>query len=217
MCLDKNLRVLVACEESQILTKLFREREIEAFSCDILPCSGGHPEWHKQEDVIPLLDEDWDLIIAFPPCTYLTVTGNRWFNVQRYGQKALERAENREDAVEFFMRFANSNCNHVAIENPVGVMSSIHRKPDQIIHPYMFGDPYEKRTCLWLKNLPKLMPTNTVIPEPRNVYKSGKSMPSWYDNCWGLTKEERSRARSKTFPGVAEAMVSQWLHYLQSN
>jgi len=182
MCLDKNLRVLVACEESQILTKLFREREIEAFSCDILPCSGGHPEWHKQEDVIPLLDEDWDLIIAFPPCTYLTVTGNRWFNVQRYGQTALDRAENRKDAVEFFMR-----------------------KKKKI------------RTCLWLKNLPKLMPTNTVIPEPRNVYKSGKSMPSWYDNCWGLTKEERSRARSKTFPGVAEAMVSQWLHYLQSN
>ena len=155
------MKVLVACEESQTVCKEFRARGHEAYSCDIQETSGGHPEWHIQYDVIPILNGRcsfktmdgqnhmitgrWDLIIAHPPCTYLTVTGNRWFNVERYGDKALQRAKDREDAVEFFMQFANADCDKIAIENPVGIMSTRFRKPDQIIQPCWFGDAYEKR------------------------------------------------------------------------
>jgi site-specific DNA-cytosine methylase len=169
------LRILVACEESQAVTKEFRKLGHEAYSCDILPCSGGHPEWHYQQDVNELLKDKWDLIIAFPPCTYLTVTGNRWFNVEKYGDKALKRIEDRKEAIDFFMLFANANCEHIAIENPVGIMSTEWRKPNQIINPYQFGDPFEKKTCLWLKGLPELKPTNVVEPAPRKYFKSGKS------------------------------------------
>jgi hypothetical protein len=152
----------------------------------------------------------WDLIIAHPPCTYLTVTGNRWFNVEKYGDKALKRMELREEAADFFMALANADCDRIAIENPVGVMSTRWRKPDQIIQPYWFGDPFEKRTCLWLKGLPKLVATNMVEPEKRIQYASGKSMPAWYAACFSMNKEERSKARSKTFPGFAQAMAEQW-------
>lgn len=204
------MRVLAACEESQAITNRMRESGHEAYSCDILPCSGGHPEWHLQQDVVELLSQEWDMIIAFPPCTYLTVTGNRWFNVERYGDKAIRRAELREEAADFFMLFANAECEKVAIENPVGIMSSRWRKPDQIIHPYMFGDAAEKKTCLWLKGLPQLTPTNVVEPPARKEFASGKTMPSWYADAWKLPKEERAKLRSKTFPGIADAMVSQW-------
>jgi hypothetical protein len=118
------MKVLVACEESQRVCIAFREKGHEAYSCDILPCSGGHPEWHIKGDAINLLNEKWDLIIAHPPCTFLTVTGNRWFNVERYGDKAKQRIEEREKAIEFFMAFANADCEKIAIENPVGVISS---------------------------------------------------------------------------------------------
>lgn len=202
--------VLVACEESQAVTKEFRKLGHEAYSCDILPCSGGHPEWHLQQDALPLLEKDWDIIIAFPPCTYLTVTGNRWFNVEKYGDKARERMKNRKEAIDFFMSFANSKCSKVAIENPVGVMSSSYRKPDCIIQPYQFGDPFEKKTCLWLKGLPPLKPTKVVSPPPRVVFKSGKTMAAWYANAWGLPREEASKLRSKTFEGIAKAMATQW-------
>jgi hypothetical protein len=204
------MRVLVACEESQAVCIEFRKLGHEAFSCDILPCSGGFPDWHLQQDVTELLKEKWDMIIAFPPCTYLTVTGNRWFNVEKYGQKAIERIQDRFAATDFFMLFANADCDKIAIENPVGVMSTIWRKPDQIIHPYQFGDAFEKKTCLWLKGLPKLKPTNIVEPPPRAKYKSGKTMPLWYADAWKLPKEERSLLRSKTFPGIAASMATQW-------
>ena len=227
------MNVLVACEESQRVCVAFRDRGHNAFSCDIEPCSGGHPEWHIMQDVIPILngkcrfrtmdgifhaiDAKWDLIIAFPPCTYLTVTGNRWFNIDRYGEKAIQRHKDRKDAIDFFMAFANADCEKIAIENPVGIMSSEWRKPNQIINPWQFGDAFEKKTCLWLKGLPELTPTNIVEIPPRKKFDSGKSMPSWYAEAWHLPKEERAKLRSKTFPGIAIAMAEQWGNYgLQS-
>lgn len=174
----RKLKVLIACEESQVVTKEFRKLGHEAYSCDILPCSGGHPEWHLQGDVTPILNAEWDIIVAHPPCTFLTVTGNRWFNVDRYGEKAIQRAKDREEAIEFFKLFENSKCEHVATENPVGIMSTEWRKPDQIINPYQFGDAFEKKTCLWLKGLPKLVATDVVTPPERTKFASGKSMPS---------------------------------------
>ena len=220
------MKILVACEESQAVTKQFRLLGHEAFSCDIIECSGDHPEWHIMQDVLPLLDGNcsfytcdnvpheiagkWDMIIAFPPCTFLTVTGNRWFNVEKYGEKAIQRQKDREAAIEFFLKFANADCEKIAIENPIGVMSSEYRKPDQIIHPYMFGDPERKSTCLWLKNLPCLLPTNIV--EPRIItYKNGKGTDSpWHMETMSLPPHERAKARSKTFPGIAQAMATQW-------
>ena len=207
---SKSVKVLIACEESQAVCKAFRERGHEAYSCDIVPCSGGHPEWHLQQDVLPLLKEKWDMIIAFPPCTYLTVTGNRWFNIDRYGEKAIQRHKDRKEAIDFFMAFANADCERIAIENPVGIMSSEWRKPNQIINPWQFGDAFEKKTCLWLKGLPDLTPTNIVEIPPRKKFDSGKSMPSWYAEAWHLQKEERAKLRSKTFPGIAKAMAEQW-------
>lgn len=218
------MNVLIACEESQRVCAAFRSKGHNAFSCDILEPSGGHPEWHIKGDVIPLLNpnEDgsiifitmdnvvhiilgkWDLIIAHPPCTYLTVTGNRWFNVEKYGDKALERIKLREEAFNFFMHFVNADCDKIAIENPVGYVNSHYRKPDQIIQPYQFGDPYEKKTCLWLKGLTKLEPTNIVQPPPHQQIKGGKSMPEWYSNA---PKKDRARIRSQTFPGIANAMA----------
>lgn len=234
--------VLIACEESQRVCEAFRNKGHNAFSCDILDCGGGHPEWHIKEDVLNILnpesylfdekdltsvhtriefqtmdgiyhsleDEKWDLIIAHPPCTYLTVTGNRWFNEEKYGDKARERKKLREEAVEFFMALANADCDKIAIENPIGIMSTRWRKPNQIVQPYWFGDPFEKRTCLWLKGLPELKPTNMVSPEERVKFKSGKSMPAWYAAAANLPKEERSKIRSRTFPGFANAMAEQW-------
>ena len=218
------MNVLIACEESQAVCKAFRERGHEAYSCDIVDCSGGHPEWHikwdalsvingkcsflTQDESIHRIDSKWDLLVAHPPCTYLTVTGNRWFDVEKYGEKAIQRE--RIDAEKFFLEFANAECERIAIENPVGIMSTVYRKPDQIIQPYMFGDPFEKKTCLWLKNLPKLQKTDEVEPPPRREFKSGKTMPAWYADAFSLPKEERAKLRSKTFPGIAKAMAEQW-------
>ena len=204
------MKVLVACEESQIVTKHLRELGHEAFSCDILPCSGGHPGWHLQQDVTELLNEKWDMIIAFPPCTYLTVTGNRWFNIEKYGEKAIQRHKDRAKAIEFFMMFANADCDKIAIENPVGIISSEWRKPNQIINPFQFGDAFEKKTCLWLKGLSELVATDVVTPPERTKFKSGKTMPAWYADAWKLPKDERAKLRSKTFPGIAKAMATQW-------
>ena len=220
------MNVLLACEESQAVCKEFRKKGHNAYSCDLLECSGGHPEWHIEDDVLPLLNGacsfttmdgqvhsvsgQWDMIIAFPPCTYLTVTGNRWFNIDRYGEKAIQRHKDRKDGVDFFMAFANADCEKIAIENPVGIMSSEWRKPNQIINPWQFGDAFEKKTCLWLKGLPELTPTNMVEIPPRKKFNSGKTMPSWYAEAWHLPKEERAKLRSKTFPGIAKAMAEQW-------
>jgi hypothetical protein len=137
-------RVLLACEESQAVTIEMRKMGIEAYSCDILPTSGPRPEWHLQQDVLPLLDQDWDMIIAFPPCTHLAVSGTAWFEAKRKDGR-------QQQGIDFFMKFTNTKCDKVAIENPVGIMSNHYRKPDQIIQPFMFGDEASKKTCLWLK------------------------------------------------------------------
>lgn len=225
------MKVLVACEESQRVCIEFRRLGHEAYSCDIEPCSGGHPEWHIQQDVIPLLngkckfrtvdgtkhriDTRWDMIIAHPPCTYLTVAGNRWFDVQKYGQKALNRIESRKKAIEFFMKFVNADCEKTAIENPVGIISSRYRKPDQIIQPWMFGDEARKATCLWLKGLPKLQPTKIV--SCGEIGKYGMSMEAGAFHAvdengkilaWNAPRT--ARIRSKTFTGIAKAMAEQW-------
>lgn len=220
------MKILVACEESQAVTTELRKLGHEAYSCDIIECSGGHPEWHIRWDALALIngncsfmtenselhriDGKWDMLIAFPPCTYLTVTGNRWFNVERYGEQAIKRQKDREEAIGFFLAFANADCQRIAIENPVGIMSSTWRKPNQIINPYEFGDPFEKKTCLWLKGLPELKPTNIVEAPPRKHFNSGKTMPAWYADVWHLPKDERAKLRSKTFPGIAKAMAEQW-------
>lgn len=221
------MRVLVACEESQAVTIEARRLGHEAYSCDIIDCSGGHPEWHIKQDVLPLLngrcsfetcdgvrhevDDRWDMIIAFPPCTYLTVTGNRWFDVVRYGVKAQERWNERCKAIVFFLAFLHADCDKIAVENPIGCMSTYYKKPNQIVHPYMFGDPARKATCLWTKGLMPLSATKMVEPEIV-VYKNGKGTDSpWHVNTIGLPSAERARARSKTFPGIARAMAEQWL------
>jgi len=208
--MENKMKILVACEESQAVTKEFRELGHEAYSCDILDCSGGHPEWHLKKDLYKVLNNKWDMIIAFPPCTYLTVTGNAWFNIEKYGEKAIKRHKDREDAIKFFMDIANANCDKICIENPIGIMSTKWRKPDQIFQPYHFGDAFEKKTCLWLKGLPKLKHTNVVKPPERTKFKSGKTMATWFLKAWSLSPQERSIVRSKTFPGVAKAMANQW-------
>lgn len=191
------MRILVACEESQAVTIELRKLGHEAYSCDVLPCSGGHPEWHLQQDVIPLLSEKWDMIIAFPPCTHLCSSGQHWFS-RGFKDPAL-----RDDGAEFFMRFVDADCERVAIENPVGVMSTRYRKPDQIINPWQFGDPEQKRTCLWLKGLPLLRETD-------NVYEYMMTLPPQKrERIWRLGSGH-SKERSKTYPGIAKAMAEQW-------
>lgn len=184
------MKVLVACEESQEVCKAFRELGHEAYSCDIQPCSGGHPEWHIQCDAIELLKIKWDLIIAHPPCTDLSSSGARWF-------KEKQKDGRQQRSIEFFMEFTNANCPRVAIENPVGIMSTIWRKPDQIIQPWQFGHGETKATCLWLKGLTPLKPTNIVDGREQRVWK----MPPGKD---------RAKLRSKTYPGIAKAMAEQW-------
>lgn len=194
------MKILCACEESQAVTIKLREFGHHAFSCDIKECSGGFPEWHIQDNVIPLLKYHWDIIIAFPPCTYLSFAGNAHLNSP--GRKDLRSA-----AAAFFMEFVNAPCEHIAIENPVGYMNTYYRKPDQIIHPYMFGDPYMKRTCLWLKNLPCLYPTYLLKkPEPVYIQSNGKKR-HWVET---VSTSDRQTIRSKTFPGIAAAMAFQW-------
>ena len=182
--------ILVACEESQAVTIEFRNLGYEAYSCDILPCSGGHPEWHLQQDVVPLLKEQWDLVVAFPPCTHLASSGARWFNQKRKDGRQL-------CAINFFMEFVNCNCDRVAIENPVGIMSNVYRKPDQIIQPWQFGHGETKSTCLWLKGLPKLIHTDIVSGRDGRIWRMPPS-------------KERSKLRSKTYTGIARAMAQQW-------
>ena len=197
------MRVLLACEESQAVCNEFRALGHEAYSNDIIETSGNHPEWHLQGDVRDYLYQVWDFIIAFPPCTDLASSGAAWFEQKRKDGR-------QQSSIDFFMLFTQLDCQRVVIENPVGIMSNVYRKPDQIIQPYQFGDPYEKRTCLWLKGMPLLKATDTVEPEPRTVYESGRTMPTWYSDAWGKPKAERSRIRSKTFPGIAKAMAQQW-------
>ena len=226
------MKVLVACEESQRVCIAFREKGHEAYSCDIIECSGGHPEWHIRWDAIALLNGNcnfitcdgtfhtiegkWDLIIAHPPCTYLTVTGNRWFNVERYGEKAIQRLKDREAAVVFFMAFWNADCERVVIENPIGYMSTCFRKPDQIIHPYYFAQSENdencerKATCLWMRGVEPLK--YEIKFQPRIIqYKNGNGTDSpWHMNTMSLPPDERAKVRSRTFIGIGNAMAEQW-------
>ena len=218
------MKVLIACEESQTVCKAFRAKGHEAYSCDIIEPSGGHPEWHILGDALAALNGGviitmdgvehdvgkWDMLIAHPPCTYLTVTGNSWFDIGKYGDAARRRYKNRYEAIVFFMHFALADCERIAVENPVGIMSTAYRKPDCIVQPYMFGDAHEKKTCFWLKGLPALQPTCTVEPPPRKKFNSGKSMPAWYADAWRLPKNKRAKLRSKTPIGIAKAMAEQW-------
>ncbi len=183
-------KVLIACEESQAVTIEMRNLGIEAFSCDLEDCSGGHPEWHLKGDVTPFLKEKWDMIIAFPPCTHLAVSGARWFK-----EKIADGRQ--QQGIDFFMLFANAECERIAIENPIGIMSSVWRKPDQIIQPWQFGHGETKATCLWLKGLPLLNPTDIVSGRENRIHK----MPP---------NKDRGKERSKTYLGIAKAMANQW-------
>lgn len=192
------MKILIACEESQAVTIEFRKLGYQAYSCDIIECSGKHKEWHIKDDVLKIINKNWDMMIAFPPCTHLAVSGAKHF--------AKKIADGRQQkAIEFFMTLVNAPINHIAIENPIGIMSSKYRKPDQIIQPYYFGDPFQKSTCLWLKNLPKLIPTQIVDKGEFYISPSGKKLPLWYSKA-----ANKPNIRSKTFIGIAKAMATQW-------
>ena len=234
------MKILVACEESQRVCIAFRNKGHEAYSCDIIDASGDHPEWHIKEDVLPLLngfcsfttcdgvkhtiDQKWDMIIAFPPCTHLAVSGAAWF--------AKKREDGRQkEGIEFFCKFLTADCNKIVIENPIGIIGGdyikqwfpdlceqygLPRKPDQIIHPWQFGDVVEKSTCLWEIGVNPLIPTVTEKPELEYFEwvdkKTGKKkrQPKWYYEALSLPAAERAKARSKTFNGIANAMGEQW-------
>ena len=209
------MRVLVACEESQRVCIEFRKLGHEAYSCDVIECSGGHPEWHIMQDVLPLIngrctfntmdgaehtiDKTWDMLIAHPPCTHLCARGARWFT---------EGAKNKmlqDEAARFFMKFIEAECDRIAVENPVGVMSTKFRKPDQIVNPWEFGHMEQKKTCLWLKGIPKLEGTSNVRAEMLNLPKKQRERLHYLS-----PSPTRSRERSKTFQGIARAMAEQW-------
>lgn len=222
------MKVLLACECSQKVCVAFRAKGHEAYSCDLEPSYGGHPEWHICDDVLPLLpgdcgfctedgvyhfiDGEWDMIIAFPPCTYLTKAGNRHFSPRCNSPESIaEREHLRDLASFFFLAFAYAPCKRIVIENPVGYMNSHWRKPDQIIQPYWFGDEAEKATCLWLKGVPKLAPTKMLPrPAPHHYRADGKAV-RFVESVPGTGgQKNRARIRSETFPGVAAAMAQQW-------
>lgn len=229
----KPMKILVACEESQAVCIELRKLGHEAYSADIQECSGGHPEWHILGDVIPIINGDckfktmdgveheiigeWDMMIAHPPCTYLTVSANKHYSIDKYGDKARERISLREDAIKFFMMFANAKCKKIAIENPIGVISTRYRKPNQIIQPYQFGHPFRKSTCLWLIGLNHL--ESTKIVDFESIHSKGKS-GGYSGTLWHVKDENGkvlsygdprvAKARSKTFPGIAKAMAEQW-------
>lgn len=213
------LKVLVACEESQAVTIEMRRLGHEAYSCDIQDCSGGHPEWHIKGDCLPLLggnitfrdsaggvheiDGKWDLLIAHPPCTELCSSGQRWYAEKKKNIK-LQR-----EAIAFFYKFVLADCDRIAIENPVGIMSTAYRKPDQIINPWQFGHKEQKKTCLWLKNLPLLEATENVYSEMMKLPEKERCK-IWYMGS------NHGKERSKTFPGIAKAMAEQWTAYIES-
>jgi len=212
-------KVLIACEESQAVTIAFRRLGFEAFSCDILPSTGGHPEWHYQQDVFEVINKGWDLMIAHPPCTYLSVSGAKHL-YNKDGSPNEERYNNQRQALLFIKQLMDANIKHIAIENPISVISTKLCKPDQIVQPYWFGDSASKSTCLWLKNLPKLEPTDMVdkgqFKEWIGNNGKTKKQPMWYYEALtkAKTTEERRGLRSKTFQGIADAMANQWGNYI---
>ena len=236
---NSKLKVLIACEESQTVTKAFLALGHDAYSCDILPCSGQLPQRHFKCDIFTVIKQrggilesghvindnrPWDLMIAHPPCTYLSVSGARWYyhpddwllpnHMKRPHPKFPDRAFHREKAVEFFIKLWEAPIRHIAIENPVGIMSTRLCPPHQKVHPFHFGDSARKNTCLWLKNLPLLQHTNVVDEGERTYFYSGRSQPKWYSDALinAKTTEERRTLRSKTFQGMAKAMAEQWAH-----
>lgn len=211
---QNKIKILVGCEESQAVTIEFRKLGFEAYSCDLLPCSGNHPEWHLQIDIFEAIKlKNWGLAIFFPPCTDLAVSGARHFEI-----KIADGSQQK--SIDFFMSLVNCDIKHIAIENPIGIMSGKYRKPDQIIQPWQFGDKAQKSTCLWLKNLPKLIPTDIVEKGEFFEFTSKKGekkrMPMWYYKALqdAKTPEQRRTLRSKTFQGIAQAMAKQWGDYL---
>ena len=210
------MKILIACEESQAITKELRKLGHEAYSCDLLPCSGGHPEWHIQGDAIKeAYSGKWDMMIAHPPCTYLAVSGNRWL-YNKDGSKNEDRWKNRSEALDFVQALMDAPIDKIAIENPVSVISSEIRKPDQIVQPWMFGDEASKKTCFWTKGLPKLEPTDIVgkgeFFEWTDKKGKKKRQAQWYMDALSKAKtpEERRTLRSKTFMGMARAIANQW-------
>jgi hypothetical protein len=201
--MNKDSRILIACEESQVVTTEFRKLGFcNTFSCDLLPTSGLHPEWHLQMDVFEAIKlKEWGMMIAFPPCTYLTISANKWYKDQPKRKSGAligeERRRARIEAIDFFNRLYISDIPMIAIENPIGVMNTLLGKPNQVLQPWMFGHGETKATCLWLKNLPKLIPTDIVDGREGRIWKMPPS-------------EDRSKLRSKTFPGIAAAMAAQW-------
>lgn len=224
--------LLVACEESQRVCTAFRQHGWEAYSCDIIDCSGGHPEYHIKQDVLPLLNgncdfetcdgvkhhiDRWDMLIAHPPCTELCSAGQHWFS------RGIKDTKMREDAVDFFMRFINADCEHIAVENPIGIMSTRYRKPDCVVQPWQFGHPETKATCLWLKNLPSLVPTN-IIKKPEGGWENQQISNGKYTGFKNYDENGKILAwndprtkviRSRTYIGIAEAMAEQWTKYLE--
>ena len=203
------MNVLIGCEESQAVCLEFRKRGHEAYSCDLKPCSGGHPEWHLQMNIFEAIKlKKWDLMIAHPPCTDLAVSGAAWFKIKQ--------ADGRQQAaIDFFLKLWNCDIPQIALENPIGIMSTHLRKPDQIIEPYYFGDPHKKPTCLWLKGLSKLTwdPAKVVKPEliTMTSKKTGRTRTySKWEYEASCNQKERQTIRSKTFPGIAAAMAEQW-------
>lgn len=209
------MNVLLGCEESQAVTIEYRKLGHNAYSCDLQECSGGYPEWHIVADILDVINgglftlqngdtvfiESWDIGIFFPTCTFLTVSANKWYKDQPKRESGTlvgaERRAAREEAIDFFMRLYNCKIPKVGIENPIGVMSSRFRKPDQVLQPWMFGHGETKATCLWLRNLPKLEPTNIVEGREQKMHLLPKT-------------KDRAKLRSKTYKGIAEAMVNQW-------
>ena len=203
------MKVLIACEFSGAVRDAFIGGGHEAMSCDLLPTEVPGP--HYQGSVLDIINDGWDLMIAHPPCTYLTLTGNKWFKPE-FADRFPTRHQDREDAIEFFMNLANAPIPKIAIENPIGVMSSRYKKPNQIIQPWQYGFPTTKATCLWLKGLPNLVPTNVVSKGEVVISKSGNRMSKWYYETSKLPLKGgvRAKARSVTFQGIADAMADQW-------
>ena len=202
------MKILVACEENQAVTIELRKLGHEAYSADIQDCSGGHPEWHIKGDVLKILNDGWDMIIGFPECTHLSKAGApSWKEKQADGRQ--------QDAIDFVFKIRDARCDLIAIENPVGKLSTSWRKPDQIINPFQFGEPFKKATCLWLKGLPKLKDTDLI--EPKYHYTSNSTRGGLLKD--GTRKKSKlpifqawtsAKHRSKTFPGIAKAMAEQW-------
>lgn len=217
----KDIQILIGCEESGIVTECFRNLGFSAFSCDILPTSGNHPEWHYQQDIFEVINmRKWDVLIGHPPCTFTSYAGNRWLNIDRYGERAIERHKNKDEAISFFKKLWKCDIPLICLENPKGyIMKEIPYT--QLIQPYYFGDECSKTTLLWLKGLPKLLhsKSDTLFYSKTHVYKGAMTKTSGSELLFGahtflLSKAERSKLRSKTFPGIAKNMAQQWGEYL---